>query len=153
MAAPILKGALIGCGFFSKNHLHAWHQLPGAEIVALCDANVQRLEATAAEFGITRTYTSAQDLFANEALDFVDIATTVGSHRALVGLAAQYRVPSICRGPFADSIADATAMVAFSFPPPTAHGARELPLANPHPANQALPERRRHRNALLGPRQ
>ena len=112
MAAPILKGALIGCGFFSKNHLHAWHQLPGAEIVALCDANAQRLEATAVEFGITKTYTSAQDLFANEALDFVDIATTVGSHRALVELAAQHRVPCICQKPFANSIVDATAMVA-----------------------------------------
>jgi hypothetical protein len=30
------KGALIGCGFFSRNHLHAWRDIDGAEIVALC---------------------------------------------------------------------------------------------------------------------
>ncbi|MDZ7919534.1 hypothetical protein [Rhodoferax sp.] len=40
---------------------------PGLKIVAPGDATVQRLEATAAEFGISRTYTSAQDLFMNEA--------------------------------------------------------------------------------------
>jgi D-apiose dehydrogenase len=108
---PLRRGALIGCGFFSKNHLHAWQQLPGVEIVALCDANEERLAETSAQFGITRTYRSAKDLFATEQLDFVDIATTVASHRALVELAAQNAVPCICQKPFASTLADAKAMI------------------------------------------
>ena len=36
MSAP-LKGLLIGCGFFSRNHLHAWSEVEGAEIAAVCD--------------------------------------------------------------------------------------------------------------------
>jgi predicted dehydrogenase len=106
-----LQGALIGCGFFARNHLHAWHQLGGAEIVALCDGHAGRLAETAAMFGIARTYTSAEALFENERLDFVDIATTVSSHRPLVEMAAAAGVPSICQKPFAPTLDDARAMV------------------------------------------
>jgi predicted dehydrogenase len=107
----MLKGALIGCGFFSRNHLHAWRQLEGAEIVALCDTDAQRLSSMAADFNIGRTYASAEQLFAAEQLDFVDIATTVRSHRALVEMAAKARVPCICQKPFAPTLEDAQAMV------------------------------------------
>jgi D-apiose dehydrogenase len=44
--------------------------------------------------------------------DFVDIATTVPSHRALVELTAELNIPVICQKPFAQNIADAKAMVA-----------------------------------------
>ena len=111
MGAVARRGGLIGCGFFSKNHLHAWAQLEGVEIVALCDANPERLQQTAAEFGIRSTYSSAEQMFASETLDFVDIATTVSSHRALVGLAAAHRVPCICQKPLAGSLEDAQAMI------------------------------------------
>jgi D-apiose dehydrogenase len=107
----VVRGALVGCGFFSKNHLHAWSQLEGVEIVALCDANAERLQEAAQQFGIAKTYASAQDMFAQEQLDFVDIATTVGSHRALVELAASHHIPCICQKPFASTLNDAQAMV------------------------------------------
>ena len=108
----MVKGALIGCGFFARNHLHAWQQLPGVQIVALCDRDEARLAATAAEFGIARTYRDAEALLRDEQLDFVDIATTVASHRALVERAAAARVAAICQKPFAPTLADARAMVA-----------------------------------------
>lgn len=108
---PPLRAALIGCGFFAGNHLHAWRQLEGVEIVALCDADPQRLAEAAARFGIARTYASADALLAAERLDFVDIATTVASHRALVEMAAAARVPCICQKPFASTLEDGRAMV------------------------------------------
>ena len=107
-----LRGALIGCGFFAYNHLHAWRQLPGVEIVALCDKDEQRLVDAAREFGVQAVYQDARVMLAQEKLDFVDIATTVGSHRALVELAAGSGVPCICQKPFAASMEDARAMVA-----------------------------------------
>jgi len=107
----MMKGALIGCGFFSRNHLHAWSQLEGVEIVALCDTAPARLSAMAQEFGISRTYTDAKALFTSEQLDFVDIATTVNSHKVLVEMAAAARVPCICQKPFAPNLDDARAMV------------------------------------------
>jgi predicted dehydrogenase len=106
-----LKGALIGCGFFSRNHLHAWQQLPGADIVALCDMDDKRLAEASHDFAIAHTYRDARELFAAQRLDFVDIATTVQSHRALVEMACAAGVPCICQKPFAPTLADAHAMV------------------------------------------
>jgi D-apiose dehydrogenase len=107
-----LRGALIGCGFFAINHLHAWRGVEGATIVALCDRDVERLARVGEMFGIEKRYQDAAALFDRERLDFVDIATTVESHRPLVELAARYRLPAICQKPFARSMEDARAMVA-----------------------------------------
>jgi predicted dehydrogenase len=106
-----LKGALIGCGFFSLNHLHAWQGIDGAQIVALCDSDRARLNEVGEKFGIERRYTDAAAMLREESLDFVDIATTVQSHRALVELAAAAGVATICQKPFASTLSDARAMV------------------------------------------
>lgn len=107
-----MKGALIGCGFFAQNQLHAWRNIDGVEIVALCDRDAGRLSDTAAAFGILRTDTDAEAMLAAGGFDFVDIATTVGSHRALVEAAARAGCHVICQKPFAPTLADARAMVA-----------------------------------------
>lgn len=106
-----LRGALIGCGFFSVNQMHGWRNIDGASIVAICDRDPERLRIVGDQFGIAKRYTDAAKMFASEKLDFVDIATTVGSHRPLVELAAAHRVPAICQKPFAPTLADAKAMV------------------------------------------
>jgi predicted dehydrogenase len=107
-----LRGALVGCGFFAINQLHAWRDVPEASIVALCDRDPARLALAGDQFGIARRHADAETLFAQEELDFVDIATTAPSHRALVELAARHRVPVICQKPFARTMEDARAMVA-----------------------------------------
>ncbi|MER8819982.1 Gfo/Idh/MocA family oxidoreductase [Mesorhizobium sp. M0991] len=106
-----LRGALIGCGFFAVNQMHAWRDVEGASIVAICDRDPDRLRVVGDQFGIARRYTDAAALFAGERLDFVDIATTAPSHRTLVEMAAQHGVPAICQKPFAPTLADAKAMV------------------------------------------
>ncbi len=106
-----LKGALIGCGFFAINQMHAWHDVSGAKIVAICDRDPERLKIVGDQFSIERRYTDAEALFADGGIDFVDIATTVSSHRALVELAAAHKVPAICQKPFAKTLDDAKAMV------------------------------------------
>ncbi|SMY09976.1 Gfo/Idh/MocA family protein [Flavimaricola marinus] len=106
-----MKGALIGCGFFAQNQLNAWRDIDGVEIVALCDQDTQRLSTSASTFGIARTYTDAREMFGDGGFDFVDIVTTVGSHRALVELAASHGVHIICQKPFAATLDDGQAMV------------------------------------------
>jgi predicted dehydrogenase len=102
--------ALIGCGFFAQNHLHAWAEIPEVELVAVCDVDPQRAEAAAATFG-GRPYTDAATLLDNEQVDFIDIATTAPTHRMMVELAAQHGVAAICQKPLAWEMADAKAMV------------------------------------------
>ncbi|MFW2542418.1 Gfo/Idh/MocA family protein [Primorskyibacter sp. 2E107] len=107
-----MKIALIGCGFFAQNQLHAWRDIEGAEVVAVCDRDAARLSETSQAFAIARRYTDAEAMFAEGGFDAVDIATTVASHRPLVELAARHGVHVICQKPFALNMADARAMVA-----------------------------------------
>ena len=105
------RGALIGCGFFARNHMHGWAAADGAGIVAVCDLDPAKAEALARDFG-ARAYTDAAAMLAEVKPDFADIATTVASHRPLVELAARHAGAVICQKPFAETLADARAMVA-----------------------------------------
>lgn len=107
----MLKGGLIGCGFFAMNQLHGWAEAKGAAITALCDQDAARLNAAGDRFGIAARYTDAAEMIARENLDFVDIATTVGSHRPLVEMAAGHGLHVICQKPLAETMTDARAMV------------------------------------------
>lgn len=105
------RGALIGCGFFARNHMHGWAEAEGAEIVAVCDRDRARAEGFAAEFGAA-AWDDAERMLAAVRPDFVDVATTVESHRPLVELALRHGALTICQKPFAASYADGRAMVA-----------------------------------------
>ena len=43
----VVRGTLIGCGFFAENHLNAWRDIDGVEIVAVCDLDPAKAQATA----------------------------------------------------------------------------------------------------------
>ncbi|HEX3984935.1 MAG TPA: Gfo/Idh/MocA family oxidoreductase [Acidisoma sp.] len=109
--APKLRMALIGCGFFAQNHLHSWASIADVEIVAVCDRDETKVKAAREKFGAARAYTDAAAMFAAEALDFVDIATTMQTHRALVELAARHGVHVIVQKPLAPSSEDCQAIV------------------------------------------
>jgi predicted dehydrogenase len=109
---PTKRGALIGCGFFSRNHIRAWGELSDrCEIVAVCDIDRAKAEAMAGAFGISAVYTEVDGLLAAEALDFVDIATTAPSHRRIVEACARRGVPTVVQKPLAPSWDDAVALV------------------------------------------
>lgn len=102
MSEP-LNGLLIGCGFFSRNHLHAWSEVDGARIGAVCDLDADRALAYSEEFSIAKHCTDASILTSGE-FDFVDICTTMDTHEELVSLAVSAGVPVIVQKPFAPNI-------------------------------------------------
>lgn len=108
----MLRGAVIGCGFFAINHLHGWRDAQGAEIVAICDRSPERLKTLGDQFGIAARYQDAAEMLAKEKLDFVDIATTAPAHRMLAELATSHNCAVICQKPFAPTLDDAKAIVA-----------------------------------------
>jgi predicted dehydrogenase len=111
MADDKVRGAVIGCGFFAQNHLHAWNDIADVRLVAVCDKDAAKAKAAAETFRVPAWYDNAEEMFASQKLDFVDIATTMPTHRALVELAARHRVPTIVQKPFAPTWDDCVAMV------------------------------------------
>lgn len=106
-----LRGTVIGCGFFAENHLNAWATIPDVELVGVCDLDPAKAESAKQRFGAAQAYTDAATMLRETRPDFVDIATTVPSHRPLVELAASLKVPAIVQKPFAPTLADCEAMV------------------------------------------
>lgn len=108
----MLRGGLVGCGYFAHNHLHAWREVDGAEIVAVCDMDSERAKSCAADFSIAGVYSDLDAMLADAALDFVDIVTQPASHRALVEQVAAHGTAVICQKPMAPSLEEGRAMVA-----------------------------------------
>ena len=106
-----LKFAVIGAGFWSRFQLAAWHELEGVECVAVYNRTRARAEDLAREFGVAKVYDDAEELFASEELDFVDVITDVETHPKFVHLAAQHGVPVICQKPMAPSLSEAERMM------------------------------------------
>lgn len=106
-----LKAGVIGCGFFAENHLAVWNAMEDVTLAAVCDRQADRANAAAAKFNAGEIYTDAEEMLANEPLDFVDIVTTPPTHRRLVALSAQYGRHVICQKPMAPTLEDAIAMV------------------------------------------
>lgn len=57
------NGALIGCGFFAENHMHAWQDIDNVQIVAICDIDPDRLAVVGVQFNVKRRYNNAEQLF------------------------------------------------------------------------------------------
>jgi predicted dehydrogenase len=105
------RGALIGCGFFARNHMHGWAEAEGARIVAVCDLDIAKAEAFARAFDVEHAGTDAGAMLDALRPDFVDVATTVSSHRPLVERALAAGALTVCQKPFAQTWADGVAMV------------------------------------------
>ncbi len=68
-----LRMAVVGLGM-GRGHARGYESHPQADLVALCDADPERLDATAQELGVGTTYTDAEEMFRKEKLDGVSIA-------------------------------------------------------------------------------
>lgn len=74
-----MKVALIGVGGMGYCHYLAYKDVEGAEVVAVCDVNMEMLKEKVGADGI-RMYESFDELLKNEQVDFVDICTPTYLH-------------------------------------------------------------------------
>lgn len=107
---PVHRVAVIGAGYFSQFHLHGWQSLPGIEIVAVCDADADKAQRSAQQFGAAHALSNIEELFALPNIDLLDIITPPASHAALVSQAVSLGIPTICQKPFAARYSQALAL-------------------------------------------
>ncbi len=106
----IQRVAVIGAGYFSQFHLHGWQSMSGIEIAAVCDADLDKAQRSAEQFGATQAVDSIEALFALPNISLLDIVTPPESHAALVSQAIRSGIPTICQKPFAASYSQALAL-------------------------------------------
>ena len=110
MMSP-LRIAVIGCGFWSRFQIPAWHEVEGVKCVAVCDLDAERSRAVAACFDIPESYDDPKKLLDAVRPDAIDVVTGPQTHRELVELASSYKLPVICQKPMANDLATAENMV------------------------------------------
>ncbi|MFA5142586.1 MAG: Gfo/Idh/MocA family oxidoreductase [Candidatus Omnitrophota bacterium] len=75
----IVKFAIIGCGRISYRHIEAIKANAGAELIALCDLNVDKAIERNAAAGV-KVYRDYNEMLQKEAIDVVCIMTPSGMH-------------------------------------------------------------------------
>ena len=66
--------AVIGTGFWGKNHARVYKELAETELVAICDIDSQRAKTVADQFG-AKPYTSAAQMLRNKDIEAVSVCT------------------------------------------------------------------------------
>ena len=69
-----LGTAVIGTGFWGKNHARVYSELESTELVAICDVNGERARATANQFGV-KAYTNSSRMLKNESIEALSVCT------------------------------------------------------------------------------
>jgi len=67
-----LRMAVIGIGFWGKNHVRVLSEIPGVELVAVCDIDRQRADLVAKKYGL-KSYGESMEMYSKEDLDAVTI--------------------------------------------------------------------------------
>jgi predicted dehydrogenase len=130
MTTPLNIG-LIGTKFMGRAHSNAWlnvakffdnDTVPVMHTVA--GRNAAELEEFAATWGWANTTTSLDTMFADDAVNLVDVATpnNVHAEQAIAALEAGKHV--VCEKPLAGTLADAEAMAAAAAASEAASGAK-----------------------------
>jgi predicted dehydrogenase len=107
-----IKVAVIGCGAQGRNHLTGYRKLDDVEIAAICDTDPERLRQAAADFEVSRTYSTYEALLEADRYDIVSVCTMPVSHKAMAIDAFSRGANVICEKPMALNLAEAEAMAA-----------------------------------------
>jgi UDP-N-acetylglucosamine 3-dehydrogenase len=102
--------AVIGTGFWGKNHARVYKELASTELIAICDINAERAKAIADQFGVA-AYTSSAEMLKNEKIEALSICTwsTILATEALQALNAGKHV--LVEKPMATNTAQALQLV------------------------------------------
>jgi predicted dehydrogenase len=100
----MLKGAIIGTGFWANYQVPAWQELEGVTIVAAYNRTIVKAQTIAEKFSIRPVYDDVEKMLDTEQPDFVDIITDVDTHHAFTLMAAKKGNDVICQKPMAPSL-------------------------------------------------
>ncbi|MCU7490284.1 MAG: Gfo/Idh/MocA family oxidoreductase [Ignavibacteria bacterium] len=107
----MLKGAIIGAGKIAQEgHLPAFLDPEiacSAEIVAAVDNNAETVRLARAKFPGIMYYSSVDEMFSREDVDFIDISSPPGTHASLIEEGIRRGVHILCEKPFVLSPFDA----------------------------------------------
>lgn len=112
MKVSKLRAALIGTGSVAHGlHIRAHQRLDRSVLSWVCDTNGEAAESFARTYGIPHWTTGLEEVLQAPDVDWIDIATPNGTHKALAVRALQAGKHVLCQKPLATSVTDAKEMI------------------------------------------
>ena len=106
-----LKCAVVGLGLLGTRHSEFLWNFPRTELVAICDIKEEKLRDFLNKHKVM-TYTDCKEMYKNENLDLVVVATQDPYHKEPVLEACRAKLPYvICEKPFTTTIPDANEII------------------------------------------
>ena len=101
---------IIGTGIIAREHLEKYAKIEGAQVVAACDIDEQKLGDACDAFGIQHRYTDYRRLLERDDLDAVDVCVHNNLHAPIAIDVMRSGKHAYCEKPMAGAYADAAAM-------------------------------------------
>lgn len=108
-----MRVGIAGFGFMGRMHYGCWKQVPGVEVVALCDRDQRQFDSsqaaagnvagadTSCDFGSAVLYDDYEKMLANANLDVVDITLPTFLHLPMTQQALAQGIHVLCEKPMA----------------------------------------------------
>jgi predicted dehydrogenase len=106
-----LRAGIIGLGV-GKSHAKGYLSSPDAELSAICDMNVTRLNESGEAWRVENRYTDYAQMFAEAGLDVVSVCLPNALHASVSMAALEAGIHVVCEKPMAQNVAEARQMLA-----------------------------------------
>lgn len=105
-----IRIGIIGAGIIGKTHMEQYSEIPGADMIAVCDINESAARQAADRYGIPHVSTDIRDMLKRDDIDAVDICLHNNYHAPVAIEAMRSGLHVYCEKPIAGSYADGKAM-------------------------------------------
>ena len=106
-----LKCAVVGLGLLGIRHVEFLRNFPKTKLIAVCDIRIEKIRDFSNKFKVA-TYTDYKEMYKNEHIDLVIVATQDPYHKEPVVEACKAKIPYIiCEKPLATTVSDASEML------------------------------------------
>lgn len=110
-----LKVAVVGCGFIARQvHLPLLTHFKNVEVVAVCDAEIERAKRIADDFGVPKFYADLETMLEERNPDLVDICTPPATHVDILRQALNNGYPCMVEKPLTTTTRDADEVIDIS---------------------------------------
>jgi predicted dehydrogenase len=106
--------ALLGFGYWGPNYARALSELPGVQVVVICDGNADRLAQARQRYPAIATCADAGEMLKRADVDAVVVATPASTHRPLVEQALRAGRHVLVEKPMALDVAGCDALCALA---------------------------------------
>jgi predicted dehydrogenase len=109
-----VRAAVVGLGYWGPNLVRNLHELPDAELVAVCDLREEALTKVRLRYPAVHATTSLDEILGDETIEAIVFATPVSTHHPFAAAALKAGKHVFVEKPLAVSSAEVTDLIALA---------------------------------------